>query len=115
MNYYKEQLLKKLSNDGWELLEEDDNTDWWLESYWNVKSVKQNYSLAFHVLFLVDPMYVGQNKGSAVWAVGAYKELPSECPLEGSICMMRMMKGKFDEKLGEFVTCVNEYRNETHS
>jgi hypothetical protein len=112
MKYYKELLLKELTNTGWELAEEDDNTDWWLESYWKIKSVKQNYGQEIFVIFLVDPQYDGHNKSSAVWAVGAFEKIPTERPMEDCISEMCMMKGKFDEKLTEFVRKINEYRNE---
>jgi len=112
MKYYKELLLKKLTYSGWQLVEEDDNTDWWLESYWKLQSIKQNYGQEIFVLFLVDPQYDGHNKSSAVWAVGAYQQIPQERPLEDGISFMPMMKGKFDEKLTQFVVEINEYRNQ---
>lgn len=115
MKYYKELLLKKLTDSGWELTEEVDDTDWWLESYWKIKSVRQNYGQELFVLFLVDPQYDGHNKGSAVWAVGAYERKPTDRPLEDGISVISMMKGKFDEKLSEFVNEINVHRNQVHS
>ncbi len=111
MKYYKELLLKKLIDTGWELTERDDDTDWWLESSWKLTSIKQNYGHHIYVLFLVDPQYDGQNKGSAVWAIGAYGQIPSDRPLDGEISFMHMVKGKFEEKLSLFTGEVNEYRN----
>ena len=115
MKYYKELLLKKLSDSGWELFEKDDETDWWVESVWKIRSIKQNYGKVIFVLFLVDPQYDGTNKSSAVWAVGAFEKLPLDRPLEDGISIMDMVKGKFDEKLAQFVTEINRYRDEAHS
>ncbi len=115
MKYYKELLLKKLSDSGWELLEADDETDWWLESVWKIKSIKQNYGKVIFILFLVDPQYDGINKSSAVWAVGAFEEIPLDRPLEDGISVMDMVKGKFDEKISQFTTEINAYRDEIHS
>lgn len=115
MKYYKELLLKKLCDSGWELLEKDDETDWWLESYWKIKSIKNNYGKVIYILFLVDPMYDGNIKSSAVWAVGAFEKLPSSRPLIDGISLMDMVKGKFDQKLTKFVIEINGYRDEVHS
>ncbi|MFL0805628.1 MAG: hypothetical protein K6L81_18085 [Agarilytica sp.] len=115
MKYYKELLLKKLVDTGWELTQQDDDTDWWLESYWKLTSVKQNYGHEIYVLFLVDPQYDGQNKGSAVWAVGAYEQIPTDRPLEDGVSIMDMVKGKLGDKLSMFVKEINEHRNEIHS
>lgn len=64
------------------------------------------------MLFLVDPQYEGQHKSEAVWAVSAYTEIPQDRPLEDGISTMSMVKGKFDEKLGQFVVEINEYRDQ---
>ena len=37
MKHYKELLLKKLSDSGWVLIEQDNDTDWWLEESWKIK------------------------------------------------------------------------------
>ena len=115
MKYYKELLLTKLSQTGWEFIEEDDDTDWWLESSWKIKSIRESYGLEIYILFLVDPQYDGINKSSAVWAVGAYKEIPAERPMGNEITEMDMVKGKFDQKLTEFVDNVNFYRHNANS
>ncbi|MBL4798893.1 MAG: hypothetical protein JKY50_15865 [Oleispira sp.] len=115
MKYYKKLLLTKLSETGWEFIEEDADTDWWLESSWKIKSIKESYGLELYILFLVDPHYDGMNKSSAVWAVGAFQEIPTERPMENGIAVMDMVKGKFDQKLTEFVGDINFYRNNAHS
>ena len=112
MKYYKELLLKKLSDDGWELTTQDDETDWWLEEYWIIKSVKQSYGYTLHVLFLVDPMYDGNKKSQAVWAIAAAETLPANRPINDE-CLVEMdlQKGKFDIKLNTFVEEINEQRS----
>ena len=115
MKYYKELLLKKLSDTGWELVEENEDTDWWLESWWRIRSNKQFYGYEIFILFLVDPMYDGNNKSSAVWAVGAHEEIPTRRPINEGVCEMDLVKGKFDEKLTKFVGALNEHRNKNHS
>ncbi len=112
MKYYKELLLEKLSLSGWELVEINDNTDWWLEEYWQVKSNQQNWGTQIFVLFLVDPMFEGTKKSQAIWAVMATENIPKQRPLgtEG-IVLMDLVKGKFDSKLEEFTTIINQYRD----
>lgn len=112
MKYYKELLLQKLSNSGWDLAERNDNTDWWLEEYWQLRSVKQNWGTRIYILFLVDPIFEGINKSQGIWAVMATKNLPKQIPLgDKGICLMDLVKGKFDIRLEEFTTIINQYRN----
>jgi hypothetical protein len=43
MKYYKQLLLQELRDDGWELLERNDDGEWWLEEAWKIRSVKQHW------------------------------------------------------------------------
>ncbi len=99
MKYYKELLLKQLTDSGWELVAEHDDTDWWLESAWQIRSIKQSYGLEIYVLFLVDPGYEGQHKSSAVWAVGAFAGLPSSRPLNNGIKTVSLSHGKLKHNI----------------
>lgn len=112
MKHYKELLLKKLADSGWELVAQDDDTDWWLEQSWKIKSIQQNWGEEIYILFLVDPQYEGTKKSQAVWAVMAVNEVPTERPLgDEGVIQMDLVKGKFDQKLQDFVEGINEYRN----
>lgn len=115
MKYYKELLRDKLFDSGWELMRKDDDTDWWLESYWEVKSVKQNYGKLIYVLFLVDPQYDGENKEGAIWAISAFEKVPLERPSQDGIASTYLVKGKLNECLSIFVNQINSYRNNENS
>lgn len=82
MKYYKELLLKKLADTGWELVAQNDDTDWWLEEFWKVKSIQQNWGEEVYILFLVDPQYEGtENRGqNTVFSnISNYCVLPPGC------------------------------------
>ena len=114
MKHYKELLLKKLSNSGWELVEKSDDTDWWLEEHWKVKSNQQNWGLEIYILFLVDPQYEGTIKSQAIWAIQAVKKIPVQRPIDNEeLIEMDLVKGKFDKKLESFIEGINEFRNNT--
>ena len=94
------------------MIEKNDDTDWWLEETWKIKSINQAYGLELYILFLVDPQYDGSNKSQAVWAVSAVEEMPNHRPIDNEeIVQMDMQKGKFDQKLETFVLGINEFRN----
>jgi hypothetical protein len=113
MKHYKELLLKKLSASGWELIEQDDNTDWWLDEAWRVKSTAQHWGEEIYILFLVDPQYDGTKKDTAVWAVMAVKKVPNQRPTgDQGIVEMDLQKGKLDQKLEAFIQGINAYRND---
>ena len=113
MKHYKELLLKKLSDSGWVLTEQDNDTDWWLEESWKIKSTKESWGKEINILFLVDPQYEGTIKSQAVWAVMAAKEIPNDRPVDDDegITQMDLAKGKFDVRLSSFVKSINEFRS----
>jgi hypothetical protein len=112
MKTYQKDLLAKLTEDGWELILQEDYTDWWSNGYWKIKSVKNNWGLEIYIHFLVDPHYDGPKKETAVWAVAASSVLPADrLEAENGISLMALSKGKFNENLSEFVREINNYRN----
>lgn len=112
MKHYKELLLKKLSDTGWELVQQDTDTEWWLEETWKIKSLQDSWGKELNILFLVDPQYDGTNKSQAVWAVMASSKIPKDRPInDEGVTQMDLVKGKFDSKLNEFVDNINAYRS----
>ncbi len=106
--------LKRLitMEDGWELVLQEDDTDWWANGYWKINSIKNNWGLEIYIHFLVDPQYDGPKKETAVWAVAASNDLPADrLEAENGISLMALSKGKFNENLSEFVREINNYRN----
>ncbi len=104
MKTYKEILLKKLANDGWELRLRNDHTDWWVDEHWKIKSVVHNWGMEIFIHFLVDPQYEGIKKSSAVWAISATHSMPRDrIEAEQGIALMALSKGKFDKNISEFV------------
>ncbi len=112
MRTYKKLLLKKLTESGWELVTRENECEWWLEESWKIKSIRQNWGFELYILFLVDPMYEGNDKSQAVWAVGAALKIPLNRPVKSECFLaMDLQKGQYDSKLSEFVTGISEYRN----
>lgn len=113
MKYYKELLLKKLTQSGWELSERVDDTDWWLDECWRIISTRASWGDEIFILFLVDPQYEGLNKHKAVWAVMATTELPDARPSDdGAIILVDLQKGKYEQKLDEFVSGIDRFRSQ---
>lgn len=116
MKKYKQQLFKKLSESGWELLSDDKSEHWWLESSWKLKSIKQSFGLEIYILFFVDPHYEGNKKESAVHLVEAHKEMPSNRNDESyTLTETDVLVGNYEEKLIEFMDEINEYRVKSES
>jgi hypothetical protein len=113
MKHYKKLLLDKLSQCGWELTSQEDGAEWWLEEIWPVKSTSTNWGYELLISFLVDPQYAGTKKSQSVWLISATEELPDSWTKynECSVAQMNLVKGKFDEKLSQFVELVNIHRN----
>jgi hypothetical protein len=113
LRLYKIQLKELLAESGWELQEIDDETDWWLEELWVIVSSKQEWGYKLYLHFLVDLMYEGRNKSSAVSAISALQE-PAKSYTEANehVAEMWLQKGKYDENLKKFVQEINQHRNE---
>lgn len=110
MKHYKQVLLQELQNDGWELLERNDDCEGWLEEAWKIRSIKQHWGYEVFILFLVDPQYDGPDKHRAVWSVAARTELPTQRPLDKGIATMDLQRGKFNERLRALVDAIGRHR-----
>jgi hypothetical protein len=113
MQHYKQLLLKALDDDGWELESRDDDTEWWADEHWLIRSTRQNWGLELTLSFLVDPQYEGHEKEKAVWAIAANSGTPlGRLAAEKAVALMPMTRGKFDERLRAFVHSLNRHRSE---
>jgi hypothetical protein len=113
MRSYKKILLKHLSQSGWELVKQEDYTDWWAEEQWYIKSIKQKWGYHLIITFLVDPQYKGNKKSQAVWAVSATASIPNDrVEAQDGVALIGLTKGKYNERLKDFVRKINLHRNE---
>ncbi len=96
MGFYKKHLLKKLTDKGWELISQDDNTEWWVEELWTMKSIKQNYGFTVVIGFLVDLQYDGIDKRSAVDSICACLKEPKTYTEARQGLIMYLTRGKFN-------------------
>lgn len=110
---HKEQLLRALSDDGWEQSEVCVDTEWWAAEHWTIRSVREAYGLELVLTFLVDPQFDGPGpKASHVWAIIATSELPTERPLQKGIAELPLQRGRFEDNRRHFVACIRDWRRE---
>lgn len=115
MTRYKELLFESLFHHGWEVVSRLKEDDWWAEEHWQVRSVRDHWGYELFLSFLVDPMYEGQKKSSAVWAVAANQLQPSDRPLaEDSVSLLRVHDVRFPESLQIFVSDIDAIRRHFH-
>lgn len=110
MRYYKEYLLKKLIDNGWELICCEDDTEWWAEEFWTVKSIKHNYGFTAVIGFLVDLQYDGSDKRSAVDSICACSSIPKTYTEARQGIMMYLTRGKFNENISQLVNKLDKIR-----
>jgi len=105
-------LRGRLDHDGWEIATIDDDTDWWIDQHWEIRSTRQAYGLTLFLNFMVDPMYEGRDKSSAVWEITASTHRPTERgDTTGQVAEMAMQKGRLARNLNGFIGELNAYRN----
>lgn len=112
MANYKSQIEKELVKSDWEITLIDTLDEWWIEEFWEIKSVKRGYPLKLVIIFEVDPMSINNGDNSyLIWNIEAFKELPKDkFNKEQSIASLSMTKRKFNVKLDEFMKGINEAR-----
>ena len=111
MKKYKQQLHKKLLENGWFLIIINEGEQWWLEEYWVIQSLKKDWGFELNVLFLVDPMDERQNKNKTISEILVTSKLPEvRCNVQHPIAQLDMFKGVFEEKLISFVEQLNKFR-----
>ena len=64
---YKYQIEQELIKRDWEIIEIDENTDWWDDEHWIVQ-FKYDSNKRFFLCFLVDPLFDGvRKKGQGIF------------------------------------------------
>ncbi|MPZ39066.1 MAG: hypothetical protein GEU95_13610 [Rhizobiales bacterium] len=108
-------LRDRLDHDGWEVAAIDDDTDWWVDQHWRIRSVRQANGLTLFVNFMVDPQYEEADKSSAVWSITASTCLPSgRTDTKSEVAAMVLKKGRLIPNLSGFVCQLNAYRDSRH-
>ncbi len=113
MATYKDQLLKALSESGWEQLEvNEEGIDWWGDEMWKMRSIREQWGMELYLTFLVDPLWEGPRKKSqGIWAILATSEFPTDWRQpHGKIATLSMAKRKFGPKLNAFIRDIHAYR-----
>ena len=108
----EDQLLDRLSNAGWSIVAKDDDTSWWVDEHWTIRSTSQNYGFELVVNFLVDPMYEGKDKAANVWLVTATSSKPKDRrQAESAPAGMVLSRGKIPENIVKFIEQLDGIRN----
>jgi len=113
MATYKQLLLERLAEDGWEQTESLEIDEWWAEACWRVRSTKQQWGLELFITFLIDPQWDGAHTGEKppVWAIVATEQLPETRTPTDEVALLSMSKRHFETKLEEFARELATYRN----
>ena len=115
MKYYQEILLSKLSNAGWELFFEDNDSDWRIEAAWKIRSIREVYGIEVEISFRLDPLAGIFNQKPRVWCITAYQSVEGNEQYTDSIADTALSKGKIQQNIEDFVNEINDYRSKIHS
>ncbi len=109
---YRDQIRNSLSQSGWEIISIDDKTDWWVDEHWTISSTSQEFGYSLVISFLVDPLYEGHDKSSAICEIVICKTRPPDrLDNESRVAELDMQKGHFATKLDSFIHEINQHRN----
>lgn len=77
MKKLKAELADQLHANGWDVLEQVHDLEWWADEIWELKSRWSPAGAFGYITFLVDPMWEGERRpGQGVSAVGCSAEYP---------------------------------------
>ncbi|MEM8535317.1 MAG: hypothetical protein AAGF95_31065 [Chloroflexota bacterium] len=114
MKTYQKQLMTLLQQEGWSLETVEPVEDWWVSEHWRITSSTSPWANELWLSFLVDPMYEGAKKESAIHIIAANIDKPTSRPLTNQV-ELRLNKGKYQENLAVFVESLNRLRHENFS
>ena len=76
-------LIRKLADRGWAVVQRDRDVEWWADEIWTVESLWAPNGFTVFVTWLIDPM-----DNVTVWGVGAALERPVGRPeASAAACM----------------------------
>ena len=105
-------LRDRLDHDGWEVTAIGDDTDWWVDQHWEIRSTRQAYGLTLFLNFMVDPQHERMHKSNAVWSITASTRRPAgRTDTAGEVAAMVLQKGRLARNLNGFIGELNAYRN----
>ncbi len=112
MSTYKQQLLSRLVDTGWEHAESIEIDEWWADDCWKIRSTKQSWGRELFLTFLVDPQWDRAHTGQRppIWAVVATEAVPETWSTRGHVAVLWMSKRRFEPKLAEFVDALHTHR-----
>ena len=98
---FKSQIKSELYKRSWEIVLIDSLNEWWEDEHWQIQW-KHSFGLKIYVQFLIDTM-----DASCIRAVTTKNELDNN---ETIIATLSMSKRKFNTKLAEFISDIEEFR-----
>lgn len=108
---YKYQIEQELLKRDWEIVEIGSNETWWDDEHWKVQ-YRFDPGLVFYLCFIVEPQFdQPRKKGQGIHEIMASTEFPVNWnDLENIIGSISLTKRKFNVKLQEFLSNLDEFR-----
>src|SRR5262245_22626903 len=107
----KKELVRRLSDRGWEIAEtEIPKSTWWVDEILVLESGWSPVGFRVHLTFLVDPQHEGSRvKGEAVWAIGASVDYPANCKAAEEDGLFNFRR-KWRERIPEILRILEDLR-----
>jgi hypothetical protein len=115
MKPIRQHLLKALETNGWEVTEIDEQTEWYSEECWHVRSVWQANGLPVFLNFLVWGEHISDEKGKPVWTITA-STTPAEyfSPRDNDLAVIELEEclrtGRSNEYSVRLIDALSKYR-----
>jgi hypothetical protein len=110
---YQVALRRALRENGWDVVAIEDDTEWWADQQWVIRSTKQCYGSEFVITFMVDPMFEGADKSRAVWLIVASVDRPIDRQCDGDcVAELYLQKGHYAQNLRVFLNAIDSWRNQ---
>ena len=98
-------LVRKLTDRGWEVTHRERDVEWWGDEVWTVESVWAPHGFTLFLTWLIDPMDL-----ATVWAVRASLERPTDGGAAGSAACVSI--NRWPRDVPEFLARLDALRDE---
>jgi hypothetical protein len=109
---FKYQIEQELKKQDWEIVQINSTESWWDDEHWKIQQ-KNSPDKSFYLCFIADPMFEGNGKkGQRIYEIKFTAKFPENWnDSTHTIASIQMSKGKFDQKLIEFINKLSQFKN----
>lgn len=116
MKNYKHQLFNLLQKNGWEILDQIKDEDWWVDEVWMIQSVRENWGDKYYIKFeCYPPENVWEEKFNQSILNQGVRQITFFKSAHLGLVYIFGTKNTFYQEFDDFISRINGHRCEPKS